>query len=407
MDLILRYASEDRINAEDGLEKPYSFLSCCYEWIDAGENPEDHLSALPIPIDGSNNGWQHLGAISKDQQTGELVGLVPVGIQKDFYIQTAKRVIAMAKDDLLVLLNSMQMKHIRKGISKRGSMTRAYSSGRDKIAENMWSDCLKEKYNTTYGLTEEDCSNLAALLIKAIDEVCPGPLKTMKYLQKLAAYILGIYVAHDTDGNQVEASHYRYLRDTRMRLTHKKDRTEDEDLELSDAVEELNSFTRIKTGGLGKDVITWTTPSGFRVIYEKWLTEQVIDDVVITGFYRYNNKAAVKICMQVPIDKPDYRGFMCGISPNFIHSMDASHLSIVAAKWHGAFGAVHDSFSTHACDVPDLLKLTKDVFVDMYDCDNYLDVIQSLFSDGNDDVDQPELGELNIGDIYGSDYFFA
>ena len=111
--------------------------------------------------------------------------------------------------------------------------------------------------------------------------------------------------------------------------------------------------------------------------------------------------------MQVPIDKPDYRGFMCGISPNFIHSMDASHLSIVAAKWHGAFGAVHDSFSTHACDVPDLLKLTKDVFVDMYDCDNYLDVIQSLFSDGNDDVDQPELGELNIGDIYGSDYFFA
>ena len=82
----------------------------------------------------------------------------------------------MAKDDLLVLLNSMQMKHIRKGISKRGSMTRAYSSGRDKIAENMWSDCLKEKYNTTYGLTEEDCSNLAALLIKAIDEVCPGCL---------------------------------------------------------------------------------------------------------------------------------------------------------------------------------------------------------------------------------------
>ena len=98
---------------------------------------------------------------------------------------------------------------------------------------------------------------------------------------------------------------------------------------------------------------------------------------------------------------------MCGIAPNFIHSMDAAHLSIVASKWHGAFGAVHDSFSTHACDVPDLLQLTKDVFVEMYDHGNYFDIINKILSDGNDDIEQPELGELNIGDIHGSDYFFS
>ena len=407
MDLVLKFAKEDRINIEDNLEKPYSFLSCCYEWKDAGDCPEEHVSFLPVPVDGANNGWQHLAAISKDIQKGELVGLVPVEIQNDFYVQTAKRVIAMAKEDLLVLLKSMEMKDIRKGVSKRGSMTRAYSSGRDKIAENMWNDCLKEKFNVKYGLTEEHCKQLSSLLIKAIDEVCPGPLKTMKYLQRLAAYQLGSYIPIDADGNQVEANIYNEYKDIRKELKNKKNRTDEEDLELSKAVSELESYEYVKCKGLGKDVITWKTPSGFRVVYEKWQMSELKDEVVLRGFKRYNNRGNVKIVMQVPTDKPDHRGFMCGISPNFIHSQDASHLAIVAARWHGSFGAVHDSFSTHACDVPDLIKLTKDVFVEMYNYENYFDTIQSLFSDGNDGLDQPELGTLDIGDIYGSSYFFA
>ena len=38
------------------------------------------MTHLPIPIDGSNNGWQHLGSISKDVQTGDLVRLIPIEI---------------------------------------------------------------------------------------------------------------------------------------------------------------------------------------------------------------------------------------------------------------------------------------------------------------------------------------
>ena len=57
-------------------EKPVSFLAACVEWYDYSEDP-NHISHLPIGIDGSNNGWQHLGAISKDPETGKLVGLVP------------------------------------------------------------------------------------------------------------------------------------------------------------------------------------------------------------------------------------------------------------------------------------------------------------------------------------------
>ena len=54
---------------------------------------EEYITYLPIPIDGSNNGWQHLCAMSKDKEAGELVGIVPQDIQKDFYVQCAKDLI--------------------------------------------------------------------------------------------------------------------------------------------------------------------------------------------------------------------------------------------------------------------------------------------------------------------------
>ena len=98
-------------------EKPVSFLSCCFEWFDYQRAMKDnriHVSHLPVPIDGSNNGWQHLGAISKDSQTGRLVGLIPVDIQHDFYVQTAKQLYHLTTDERLKdILDQMPMKHIR------------------------------------------------------------------------------------------------------------------------------------------------------------------------------------------------------------------------------------------------------------------------------------------------------
>ena len=155
-------------------EKTVAFLAACIEWRDYTNAEGEYYSCLPIGIDGSNNGWQHLGAISKDTHTGELVGLVPVGIQKDFYVQTAKELINQTTDErLMEILESMPMKKIRKGISKRGSMTRAYSAGAKKIAENMYLDCRTEDYHEQYGIDRDDCNKFARILIQAINTVCP------------------------------------------------------------------------------------------------------------------------------------------------------------------------------------------------------------------------------------------
>ena len=123
----------------------------------------------------------------------------------------------------------------------------------------------------------------------------------------------------------------------------------------------------------------------------------------INGYRRVNH------VVQMPTDKPDVRGFMCGISPNFIHSMDASHMSLVIEDWDKTFGAVHDSFSTHASDIEELLALTKEKFIELYDVDNFYDRIENeIITDTNGlDVEQPERGSLEIKEIENSDYFFA
>ena len=241
----------------------------------------------------------------------------------------------------------MPMKAIRKGISKRGSMTRAYSAGAQKIAENMYNDLRKEGYDVEYGITEKHCKGFSHDLVKAIAAVCPGPLETMKYLQRIAQEVLA----------------------------------------------------------QGQSSVSWVTPSGFFVNYEKFYERQEKVEGTIVGVGKRDKVRHVGLIIS---DKPDPRGFACGISPNYIHSLDASHMARVITEWDHSFGAVHDSFSTHACDVDDLCRLTKHIFIDMYDYPNYFNMIErSLINDVELIVEQPTLGTLNIQEVTHSDYFFS
>ena len=393
----------------DEAEKPVSFLAACMEWYDYTKAKNDnriYFTHLPIPIDGSNNGWQHLGAISKDVHTGKLVGLVPTEIQKDFYVQTAKELRNLTTNERLQeILKSMPMKHIRKGISKRGSMTRAYSAGAGKIAENMFFDCKAEDYHLDYGITQDDCSKLAKVLVKAIDNVCPGPLRTMAYFQGLASFEIGKYERLYPDDDPTKEQIAR-----QKELYVMKDKTDEELEELNDLTKFIRNYESVKVYGNGRDFLTWNTPSSFPVKYTCFKTVSRRCRGTISGYKTASGGAkTINHVAQVPTKMPDIRGFMCGVSPNFVHSLDAAHMALVIEDWHGDFGAVHDSFSAHACDVEHLIALTKQKFIEMYDADNFYNYIEDeLVTNKNGlDVEQPILGDLNIEEIEDSDYFFA
>ena len=395
---VIIYAGRERVLGPDA-EKPVTFLACCIEWYNISESDGEYISHLPVGIDGSNNGWQHLGAISKDVRTGELVGLVATEIPRDFYVQTAKQLLEI--DD--PKLNAMPMKHVRKGISKRGSMTRAYSAGADKIGKNMWFDCRSEEFDTKYDITEDDCMAWARELIKAIDKVCPGPLKTMKYMQNLAAYHIGTYEKY-RDGKPASPE-YKVIQDElkelwTKRLREPEEMTDDDFDRIDMLTEECKEFYSVLINGNGGKTIKWTTPSGFPVVYEAYREDKFKCKGTI-------NSKRINHVMRIKAEVPDVRKFMSGISPNYVHSMDASHMANVIDQWGGTFGAIHDSFSTHASDVEDLLFETKRLFVEQYSASNFLDKIRNDITDGNDAIEQPTLGSLEIQEVYDSDYFFA
>jgi DNA-directed RNA polymerase len=339
-------------------EKPYSFLACCVEIASYHKckiMKQDYMSGFPIPIDGSNNGWQHLAAMSKDKQAGELVSLVPTPIQKDFYVAVAKELISVMPEWFAE--KQMPMKHIRKGIAKRGSMTRAYSAGKQRIAKNMYDDCHVEGFTVKYGITEDQCTELAGNLIKAINTVCAGPLKTTKYLQKIAEH-------------------------------------------------ELNS---------GRNSLAWHTPSGFPVVYKAYLQHERKQRGTIKGIQGNKDGRVMHVIRVDVLNKetgervPCRRSFASGISPNVVHSYDASHMANTIISFNGSFGAVHDSFSSHASEVDFLQEVTKMTFMAQYDVENFFDILQDTLMDNKESFTfkQPELGNLDLSEITNSKYFFC
>ena len=70
------------------------------------------------------------------------------------------------------------------------------------------------------------------------------------------------------------------------------------------------------------------------------------------------------------VDGPvDGRHQKCGFPPNFVHSLDASHMMMVALRMDAEkrrFAAVHDSFWTHACDVDAMNKHIRETFIELH-----------------------------------------
>ena len=391
MDRILTHTNE----LQD-CEKPVLYLACCLEWKAWNENPE-YISYLPVPIDGSCNGYQHSGAIAKDEITGGLVSLVDQEIQADLYLVVAK---ALVKKNpaFFAARPTMKMKHIRKGIVKRAVMTRAYSAGIDTMAENMYKDCHVEGYTTQFNITMIDCLTLASDIYELISTVCPGATKTMQFLQDLAKFQLGEFKMYDPNGTEVPIS-VKNMRHATLQAAKK---TKNKTL-INLAAANVRKMKSKCVRGNGSKYLKWITPTGFQVRYYAYHQTRWKYPATIPGYAR------IKHVVLVDRDIPDGGAYQAGISPNFIHSMDAAHMAGVIWNWDCSFGAVHDSFSALACEVERLAKLTREVFVDIYDNENSYNQLAEMILEGDAELDIsiPEVGQLEVKDVLQSKYFFS
>lgn len=128
----------------------------------------------------------------------------------------------------------------------------------------------------------------------------------------------------------------------------------------------LTECAHVISGTLLKTV-EWETPLGLSVAqpYFKRLSTPVTMDK------RYTNSMDIRrlIIETMVKEKPNSRKQQNGFPPNFVHSLDSSHMMLTSLyMWNLGFtyASVHDCYWTHACNVPPMNEICREQFVKLH-----------------------------------------
>ena len=162
--------------------------------------------------------------------------------------------------------------------------------------------------------------------------------------------------------------------------------------------------------------VEWVTPLGWPVVQPYFRIKSrrvrtVFHDMVVMDedeLRHHENNARAPV---MPYKQRQ------ALPPNYVHSLDSSHMLLTAKACADAgltFAAVHDSFWTHAADVPAMSAILREQFVALHSPPLMEDLEAQLharhpdvrWSDGAG-LRLPERGELDLERVRDSTYFFA
>ena len=150
----------------------------------------------------------------------------------------------------------------------------------------------------------------------------------------------------------------------------------------------------IKSGK--REMIEWTTPSGFNVRQDlrKVKTEQVETHLM----------GRIRLHMGVELGEPDLNHHKNAGAPNLIHSMDASILHIGLVDFATPFTVIHDSVLCGANHMDDMQKAVRDayakIFVEHSPLHDFAEAIDA-------ESDPPMEYTFDPSLVTESDYFFS
>ena len=163
--------------------------------------------------------------------------------------------------------------------------------------------------------------------------------------------------------------------------------------------------------------VTWVTPLGL-VAKQAYFKDNPHHNRSLHTPFNYVN------LRREDSGTPDVRKQCGGFAPNFVHSLDATHMLYTAlgcAQRGLTFASVHDSFWTHACDVDVLNTVCREEFIRLHKqglLDNLRDYFDRNYAGKrlrkpvDDRIEAyfdelPQRGELNIDQVIESKYFFS
>jgi DNA-directed RNA polymerase len=156
--------------------------------------------------------------------------------------------------------------------------------------------------------------------------------------------------------------------------------------------------------------VTWTTPLGLPVV--QFCPDHRMTEVEC-------NYGGNRLRLSLAIDNPSKQSraeATSGVSPNFIHSLDSTHMmmTVNALGDQGvtSFAMIHDSFGVHAADVDLLHAVLREEFVRLYSFDHLAALRQALVTAlppelASELPECPTRGALAIESVRQSDFFFS
>lgn len=347
-DQIVSFALDPVDNADwKDADKPLQFLAWCLEYANWKTYGSRFRSRIAVGMDGSCNGLQNFSAMLRDSVGGIATNLIPSELPKDIYQTVADKLTCILEglEEDATGFRSMWLNHgLSRNLVKRSVMTLPYGSRPSSWAEFIVKDYLQA------GMWPE--------LDRALHD------RAARFLSRH----LGVAIA---DTVVAAAGAMEWLQKASAAILRQ-----------------------------GYDRIQWITPSGFPVTQVYWETEE----------HRINTKLCgnAKLSIRHDTDDPKKSRHRNGIAPNFVHSLDASHLTLVVnrAKAEGinAFAMIHDDYGTHAADTVRLYRIIREVFVEMYQKHDVLEEFRAAY--GFLPV-PPPMGTLDLTQVLDSKYFFS
>ncbi|GAB7343249.1 hypothetical protein MBLNU457_1307t1 [Dothideomycetes sp. NU457] len=331
-------------------EDAFQTLAACTELKDAlqSPDPEKFVSHLPIHQDGTCNGLQHYAALGGDEVGARQVNLVPGDRPADVYSAVMDAVKASVEEDYNNDHPVAKVLHgrITRKVVKQPVMTNVYGvtyyGAKQQVKKQ-----IEELFPEIVRSQEVNHTTLSAYVAK-------------KIFQSLGEMFRGAQAIQDWLGvcaDRISTS----VSPEQLEALGKPAPPKKKDARLTAAANAPTSQSREQQAkGLFKSSVIWTTPLRLPVVQP----------------YRASSSREVSTVMQsLSIQEPrnwdpiSKRRQLQGFPPNFIHSLDATHMMLSALKSHEkgmTFASIHDSFWTHACDIDNLSELLRDAFVHMH-----------------------------------------
>ena len=366
---------------------PLEFLAFCEEYKRLQEYKEVNgtydgfLSRIPVAFDGTCSGLQHFSALLRDEIGGKEVNLCNTGKVEDIYSVIADKVNKVLLQDAMTGTDDTTDKE---GKQKFGSKTLARDwiaygrevFGKDGITRKV---CKRSVMTLAYGSRQYGFKqNLLEDIIKPYElehssnSAFSKPNQDAVYMAKLIWNAVSTTVVKAVEG-----------------------------------MEWLQKIAKLITKN--GEAVSWITPNGFVVMqsYAKMIKESMQ--------LRFSGER-IHVYYQEESQEVDTHKQCNGIAPNFIHSLDATHLQRVviseALKGNKNFAMIHDSFGTSVAHAESMYKTIREEFVALYQTnilEDFLADVEYLIND--EDIDKipamPSYGSLNIEEVKESKYCFA